>query len=77
MYNNALKSEKLYDEMRAAGYQDDEFPVWWFSPARDEGQISVKGQVSEIIERLEEVPPRIPASKEDRITRPTLSPDHT
>jgi hypothetical protein len=36
MYNNALKSEKLYHEMREAGYQDDEFPVWWYSPARNE-----------------------------------------
>ncbi len=70
-----------------AGYDDDEFPVWWFSPARDEGQITQKGQVTEVKtqedevdegdEVLEEVPPRLPAPREGRLTRPTLSPDLT
>jgi hypothetical protein len=77
---NALKSEKLYGEMRAAGYEDNEFPVWWFSPARGEGQLTqvdevgeVRSQVDEVGEVLDEVPPRIPAPKEDRITRPDLT----
>ncbi len=55
MFNNALKSEKLYDEMRAAGYADDEFPLWWFSPARDEGQLSEIGQVIDEKGQLYEV----------------------
>jgi hypothetical protein len=53
-------------------------------PARDEGQITQKGQVDEVKtqvdevdEVLEEVPPRLPAPREGRLTRPTLSPDLT
>jgi len=72
MFNNAMKSENLYNEMRAAGYEDDEFPVWWFSPARDEvspvkdAQVGeVRSQVTEVDEVLEEVPPRKPTPIED------------
>ena len=36
MVDNAQNSKKLYEEMRRAGYEDSEFPAWWYSPARNE-----------------------------------------
>ena len=36
MMNHALRSKHLYEEMRRAGYEDSEFPAWWYSPARTE-----------------------------------------
>ena len=34
MLNQAKRNSKLYDELRSLGYGDDEFPDWWYSPAR-------------------------------------------
>jgi len=34
MMNQARRNPKLYDELRSLGYGDDEFPDWWYSPAR-------------------------------------------
>ena len=30
----AKNNKKLYDQMRERGYDDEEFPSWWYSPAR-------------------------------------------
>jgi hypothetical protein len=35
MLNGAKNGRKLYEDMRAAGYADEEFPDWWYSPARE------------------------------------------
>jgi hypothetical protein len=34
MIRHAKINAGLYQEMRTAGYADEEFPEWWFSPAR-------------------------------------------
>jgi hypothetical protein len=34
MIHGAKNSKKLYEDMREKGYADDEFPAWWYSPAR-------------------------------------------
>ena len=51
--------------MRRAGYEDSEFPAWWYSPARTEAKATqltqgdeARTQQTEVTERLEEVPPR-------------------
>ena len=35
MLNAAKNSKKLYDDLRELGFDDNEFPDWWYSPARD------------------------------------------
>ena len=37
MIKQARSNATLYAEMLAAGYTDEEFPEWWFSPARGAG----------------------------------------
>jgi len=34
MINQAKNNANLYDEMQRAGYEDNEFPEWSYSPAR-------------------------------------------
>jgi hypothetical protein len=52
MVDNAQNSKKLYEEMRRAGYEDSEFPAWWHSPARSEGEVT---QVTEVKTQQTEV----------------------
>jgi len=35
MIRHAKLNNKLYEEMVKAGYADEAFPVWWYSPARE------------------------------------------
>ena len=34
MISQARRNPKLYDDLRGLGYTDEEFPEWWYSPAR-------------------------------------------
>jgi hypothetical protein len=34
MLNQARRNPNLYDDLRRKGYDDDEFPDWWYSPGR-------------------------------------------
>ena len=84
MIHGAKKSKKLYDDMTRKGYADDEFPDWWYSPARDKAS-SVQSKVvpssSEEIRHvppssekitLEPTPPRKPAPGEGGPGRPAI-----
>ena len=34
MMNQARRNPNLYADLRKLGYTDEEFPDWWYSPAR-------------------------------------------
>ena len=84
MVNAAKNSRKLYEEMRSVGFEDDEFPVWWYSPAREQQeQLKEKreqpsaeangGEPSRGEQRaLEPVSPRRPVPIDSRRSRPSL-----
>ena len=36
MISAAKGSKTLYADLRRFGFEDDEFPEWWYSPARDD-----------------------------------------
>ena len=62
MFSAAKQSKTLYDDLRSLGFKDDEFPEWWYSPARDDV--------------VQERPPssngvvNVPSSSEDVVLRP-------
>ena len=84
MVNAAKNSRKLYEEMRSVGFEDDEFPVWWYSPSREQQeQLKEKreqpsaevngGEPFRGEQRvLDPVSPRRAVSIEDRRSRPNL-----
>ena len=47
MISGAKSSEKLYQDLRRLGYEDDEFPDWWWSPARDQSVEDVSKSVED------------------------------
>ena len=84
MVNAAKNSRKLYEEIRSVGFEDDEFPVWWYSLAREQQeQLKEKreqpsaevngGEPSRGEQRvLDPVSPRRAVPIEDRRSRPNL-----
>ena len=50
MIGAAKTSKNIYNDLRRVGFEDDEFPEWWYSPARvvDESKSSASesGRVS-------------------------------
>ena len=87
MVKQAASNPVLYEQMLKAGYTDEEFPAWWYSPARGAGaaqeakkegepaegaEVSIKKQSEESEEGYDVTPPRQPASREGIPGRPTL-----
>jgi len=64
MIGGAKSSRVLYDDLRALGFDDTEFPDWWYSPARD----NVDSTRSETIENDVVDPKSIPSSDSDVLT---------
>jgi len=87
MTKQARSNAKLYEEMLEAGYTDEEFPDWWYSPARGAKTAQVPGKDAEGaevridvdkvegVEAYDPTPPRQPASREGRPALPAQRSD--
>jgi hypothetical protein len=47
MVKQARMNAKLYEWMVQAGYSDEEFPAWWYSPARDAEESQLQAKASQ------------------------------
>ena len=87
MVGATKKNKKLYEDMRSLGFEDTEFPEWWYSPARaaqdqtraaqDQTRASEReGDLEEQNERVREpfepATPRNPVPREGVGGRPIL-----
>jgi hypothetical protein len=77
MISQAKSNKKLYNDLIRAGYEDSEFPSWWYSPARDEGSSTESGNVelrpdSPVKPVLEAHPPETSIPRDQGAGRPTI-----
>jgi len=80
MIGQAKNNANLYNDLRRQGFEDNEFPDWWYSPARSIDEqprpTSKKGEQIELKTKeaiaLTPATPRIPAPSEEGSGRPPL-----
>ena len=80
MVGATKKNKKLYEDMRSLGFEDTEFPEWWYSPARaaqdqtraSEKEGDLKEQNERVREPFEPATPRNPVPREGVGGRPIL-----
>jgi len=80
MIGQAKNNANLYNDLRRQGFEDNEFPDWWYSPERSIDEqprpTSKKGEQTELKTKeaiaLTPATPRIPAPSEEGPGRPPL-----
>ena len=71
MISQAKRNRKLYDRLIVQGYSDDEFPVWWYSPAREQASDIVQETLANV-EKRPASPNGVPSRTVDDVLTPQL-----
>lgn len=82
MLSAAKNSKQLYKDMKSLGYVESQFPVWWYSPARDT-QVQQSADQSADVQTSDAkfpkstfipISPRKPTYRADSLDRPPVIP---
>jgi len=70
MISQARRNPKIYDDLRGLGYADEEFPEWWYSPARPPEKKQDATRIEPEETRTTQDETRTPESDEEHLTAP-------